>query len=93
MINVNKTFLADIDYIPAEYQLRPYQNELVAYANSGRSTIICAPTGCGKTLVATDIVINHLRNCKKEGKVGRVFFLYKKIICILRLLCLFLRYL
>ena len=62
----------EYSYEPAEYMLRPYQNELVAHANRGRNTIICAPTGSGKTLVATDIILKHLRGAKMEGRIARV---------------------
>uniref|UniRef100_A0AC34FP12 RNA helicase n=1 Tax=Panagrolaimus sp. ES5 TaxID=591445 RepID=A0AC34FP12_9BILA len=54
------------------YSLRGYQHELVAKAKSGLSTVICAPTGSGKTLVALDIIINHLRKQRHSGEIGRV---------------------
>lgn len=69
-----KLNLDDIIYQAAEYVLRPYQNELVVHAKKGRNTIICAPTGCGKTLVATDIILNHLRSHRAEKKIARVGF-------------------
>lgn len=66
--------MVSVDYVyeAQEYQLRPYQNELVSHAKRGRNTIICAPTGCGKTLVATDIILNHLRMARSSGTVARV---------------------
>lgn len=72
--------LAEIVYQAAEYNLRPYQNELVVHAKKGRNTIICAPTGCGKTLVATDIILNHLRSYRDEGKVARVRRYFKLVL-------------
>uniref|UniRef100_A0AC35GD91 RNA helicase n=1 Tax=Panagrolaimus sp. PS1159 TaxID=55785 RepID=A0AC35GD91_9BILA len=55
-----------------DYCLRGYQHELVAKAKSGLSTIICAPTGSGKTIVALDIILNHLRKQRHSGQIGRV---------------------
>lgn len=54
------------------YSLRGYQHELVARAKSGLSTVICAPTGSGKTIVALDIIVNHLRKQRHSGEIGRV---------------------
>lgn len=57
-----------------QYTLYPFQNELVANANNGRNTIICAPTGSGKTIVATDIIATHFSKFQESGKIARVIF-------------------
>ncbi|KAL4618201.1 putative ATP-dependent RNA helicase DDX58 isoform X1 [Arapaima gigas] len=43
-------------------KLRNYQKELAIPAFEGENTIICAPTGCGKTLVALAICEHHLKS-------------------------------
>uniref|UniRef100_A0A915CV43 Helicase ATP-binding domain-containing protein n=1 Tax=Ditylenchus dipsaci TaxID=166011 RepID=A0A915CV43_9BILA len=65
----------DFSDIKKEYVLYTYQSELVSHARNGRNTIICAPTGSGKTIVATDIMLHHLENMKREGKEARVVML------------------
>ncbi|CAG5125463.1 unnamed protein product, partial [Candidula unifasciata] len=56
-------------------QLREYQEELAEAALKGINTIICAPTGCGKTLVAVHVILTHLQK-PPEGTLPRkvVFF-------------------
>lgn len=53
---------------------RNYQLELALPAKKGKNTIICAPTGCGKTFVSLLICEHHLKKfpCGQKGKV--VFF-------------------
>ncbi|KAL8203044.1 UNVERIFIED_CONTAM: hypothetical protein K2H54_036536 [Gekko kuhli] len=63
-------------YFPKE--ARSYQNELAQPALSGKNTIICAPTGSGKTFVSLMICDHHLRN-RPAGKKGKVVFLATKV--------------
>uniref|UniRef100_A0A8D2D7X1 Antiviral innate immune response receptor RIG-I n=1 Tax=Sciurus vulgaris TaxID=55149 RepID=A0A8D2D7X1_SCIVU len=52
---------------------RNYQLELALPAKEGKNTIICAPTGCGKTLVSLLICEHHLNNFP-QGRKGKVAF-------------------
>ncbi|XP_066515219.1 antiviral innate immune response receptor RIG-I-like [Hoplias malabaricus] len=53
----------------ADRTLREYQKELVIAALNGQNTIICAPTGCGKTIVAMVICEHHLKTFPGKAKV------------------------
>ncbi|XP_040819748.1 antiviral innate immune response receptor RIG-I isoform X2 [Ochotona curzoniae] len=56
-------------------QLKPrnYQLELASPAMNGKNTIICAPTGCGKTFVSLLICEHHLKTLP-QGRKGKVVF-------------------
>lgn len=61
---------------PEPIELRPYQLELTDAACKGINTIICAPTGSGKTIVTAYIISQHFRNIKAENKTARVGFIF-----------------
>uniref|UniRef100_A0A8C5MRW6 RNA helicase n=1 Tax=Leptobrachium leishanense TaxID=445787 RepID=A0A8C5MRW6_9ANUR len=66
-------------YEPAPVlKLRKYQEELAQPAYKGKNTIICAPTGSGKTFVALSICERHLKSMP-EGKKGKVLFMATKV--------------
>ena len=54
--------------------IRKYQHELVEPGINGKNYIICAPTGCGKTLVAALIIESHF---KSNGRNSKVLFIVK----------------
>ncbi|XP_077821292.1 antiviral innate immune response receptor RIG-I isoform X4 [Macaca mulatta] len=60
------------------FKLRNYQLELALPAKKGKNTIICAPTGCGKTLVAVLICEHHLKKFP-PGQKGKVVFFANQI--------------
>lgn len=57
---------------------RNYQLELAGPALEGKNTIICAPTGCGKTFVALLICEHHLQKFP-PGQKGKVVFFANKL--------------
>ncbi|XP_019410824.1 PREDICTED: probable ATP-dependent RNA helicase DDX58 isoform X2 [Crocodylus porosus] len=63
-------------YVPKK--ARSYQLELARPAINGKNTLICAPTGSGKTFVALLIAENHLENMP-PGQKGKIAFLATKI--------------
>ncbi|NXO74424.1 DDX58 helicase, partial [Phainopepla nitens] len=57
---------------------RSYQIELAQPAIDGKNTLICAPTGSGKTFVALLICEHHLQNLTL-GRKAKVVFLATKV--------------
>lgn len=55
---------------PEILNLRKYQEELSLPAIDGLNTVICSPTGSGKTIVAVHILCEHLKN-DASAKVGQ----------------------
>ncbi|XP_036447793.1 probable ATP-dependent RNA helicase DDX58 [Colossoma macropomum] len=74
-LNEGAGVMAGVIERAAERKLREYQKELATAAFSGQNTIICAPTGCGKTIVALAICEHHLK--KFPGKAKVVFMATK----------------
>nr|ALD49743.1 retinoic acid-inducible protein I [Anguilla japonica] len=63
---------------PSSVALRNYQLELAEPALKGKNTIICAPTGSGKTMVAMEICRHHLEQSTEE-RGRKVVFLANTI--------------
>ncbi|KFQ63487.1 putative ATP-dependent RNA helicase DDX58, partial [Pelecanus crispus] len=57
---------------------RSYQTELAQPAINGKNTLICAPTGSGKTFVAVMICEHHFQNVP-AGRKAKVVFLATKV--------------
>ncbi|XP_074935456.1 antiviral innate immune response receptor RIG-I isoform X2 [Phalacrocorax aristotelis] len=57
---------------------RSYQIELAQPAINGKNTLICAPTGSGKTIVALMICEHHFENMP-TGRKAKVVFLATKV--------------
>ncbi|NXI83099.1 DDX58 helicase, partial [Rhipidura dahli] len=57
---------------------RSYQIELAQPAIDGKNTLICAPTGSGKTFVALLICEHHLQNVP-SGRKAKVVFIATKV--------------
>ncbi|XP_067656529.1 ATP-dependent RNA helicase DHX58-like isoform X2 [Haliotis asinina] len=60
----------DVISSPEELEMRQYQLELAASALAGRNSIIFAPTGSGKTMVAI-----YIAKCILQKERGKVIFL------------------
>ncbi|KAJ8403691.1 hypothetical protein AAFF_G00350170 [Aldrovandia affinis] len=58
-------------------KLRAYQRELAVPSFNGENNIICAPTGCGKTIVALAICEHHLK--AKADQKAKIVFMATKV--------------
>ncbi|VDK76799.1 unnamed protein product [Litomosoides sigmodontis] len=54
--------------------LRKYQEEMAQAAYDGQNTLICAPTGTGKTVVAASIARNHLVMGRRNNVYTKICF-------------------
>ena len=61
--------------MPEGKKVRDYQKELASYGIQGMNYVACAPTGTGKTLIASMVVADHLTN----NPNGKVLFLVNKV--------------
>nr|AJO25032.1 DEAD box polypeptide 58 [Rhinolophus sinicus] len=64
---------SEVSHTYSPIKPRNYQLELTLPAKQGRNTIICAPTGCGKTFVSLLICEHHLQKFP-QGQKGKVVF-------------------
>ncbi|XP_059177099.1 antiviral innate immune response receptor RIG-I-like [Physella acuta] len=84
--NDQDEYFSDGEYTPgntmkaknSKLQLRAYQKELAVKALQGLNAVICAPTGSGKTRVATYIIQNHFQRTDGPRK-KKVAFLAKTV--------------
>ncbi|XP_064294901.1 antiviral innate immune response receptor RIG-I isoform X2 [Phalacrocorax carbo] len=65
-------------YVCEPKKARSYQIELAQPAINGKNTLICAPTGSGKTIVALMICEHHFENMP-TGRKAKVVFLVTKV--------------
>lgn len=61
--------------MPKGKELREYQRELAATGMKGVNYVVCAPTGTGKTLIASMVVADHLT----KRPDGKILFLVNKV--------------
>ncbi|XP_023379807.1 probable ATP-dependent RNA helicase DDX58 [Pteropus vampyrus] len=64
---------SEVSHTHSPMKPRGYQLELALPAKNGKNTIICAPTGCGKTFVSLLICEHHLQKFP-QGQKGKVVF-------------------
>ena len=59
----------------SEVTLYNYQNELAEKGKTGVNSIICSPTGSGKTITAASVIKHHLEKAKNDQRPYRVLYL------------------
>ncbi|NWW04169.1 DDX58 helicase, partial [Oreocharis arfaki] len=74
--SVSEVYESSSAYEPKK--ARSYQIELAQPAIDGKNTLICAPTGSGKTFVALLICEHHLQNVP-SGRKAKIVFLATKV--------------
>ena len=47
------------------FELDEFQKQACEYINEGKSVVVCAPTGAGKTVIAQHAITNFLYNTIK----------------------------
>ena len=67
-----------------ELEPRKYQTELAAPGLQGKNSIICAPTGSGKTIVATMVIKRHVEKFQSEKRPFKVLFLANDILLVIQ---------
>uniref|UniRef100_A0A8C5UZ85 RNA helicase n=2 Tax=Microcebus murinus TaxID=30608 RepID=A0A8C5UZ85_MICMU len=79
-LSQNSCSPSDVSYTDVNSRFKPrnYQLELALPAKKGKNTIICAPTGCGKTFVSLLICEHHLEKFS-QGQKGKVVFFANQI--------------
>ncbi|NWH85360.1 DDX58 helicase, partial [Aegithalos caudatus] len=70
--------ICESSFVCEPKKARSYQIELARPAVDGKNTLICAPTGSGKTFVALLICEHHLQNVP-SGRKAKVVFLATKV--------------
>ncbi|GMR42139.1 hypothetical protein PMAYCL1PPCAC_12334, partial [Pristionchus mayeri] len=77
--HLRKEPIHEYQTIAMPINLREYQKELVEKANTGENTVIVAPTGSGKTVVAAQIMRHHVMQRKAANKPYRMIMVVPKI--------------
>ncbi|XP_058421924.1 antiviral innate immune response receptor RIG-I isoform X1 [Diceros bicornis minor] len=72
-LSQNSSPPSEVSHTYSPLKPRNYQLELALPAKEGKNTIICAPTGCGKTFVSLLICEHHLKKFP-QGQKGKVVF-------------------
>lgn len=62
-------------FVETPLNLRPYQRELIENSCDGHNTIICAPTGSGKTVVGAYIIRDHVYKALRNKRRYKACFI------------------